>query len=142
MKRFIYIFMVAFLAMSCGPTEKMRTTIETFMDYRPYIEEGFLISPDSYYGEYDGIGELQLTTYPAKKYFTVDNNNRRSDVQEYKAERISCDELLDEFVKMAKAKGADAVVRFKFLIRYSYNYNYVDQYDIEYNLSGFLIKRE
>lgn len=129
--------MVAFLAMSCGPTEKMRTTIETFMDYRPYIEEGFLISPDSYYGEYDGIGELSLTTYPAMKYFTVDNNNRRGDVPVYKAEIIPCDELLDEFVKTAKAKGADAIVRFKFLIRYNYQYD-----NIEYNLSGFLIKRK
>lgn len=49
----------------------MITTV--FIDYRPFSQEGFLVTPDPYFGKYESLGEI-LISYPANMVDADQNN--------------------------------------------------------------------
>lgn len=144
--------MVACLA-SCGvtspkPTQKFTSTV--FLDYRPYTDAGFFISPDPYPGDFRSLGELHLDIHPAQvpaKAATVEDAKGRFEDGVYKqstgwsylvAYPIPASELMDEFVAKAKELGGDGVANFKCLVVY----HPLDQTLLDhYELSGLIIDR-
>lgn len=95
-----------------------RTTTSVFLDYRPYMSEGFFISPDPYPGGCETLGELALEVRPAQMeidelsvaYF--DGVIYRN-MKYYGYERISYETLLKTAVDKAKSTGADGLVNFE-----------------------------
>lgn len=151
MKRIICLAFLALCLVGCGvtspkPSEKF--TVSVFMDYRPYANEGFFISPDPYPGEFTSLGELLLNIYPARvpagtvkfesksKYEdAVYTQHTEGGLVSYP---IDSSELMDEFVTKAKALGGDGVSGFKCKVIYSGIYqNELDHYE----LSGLVIDR-
>lgn len=121
---------------SYKPTRRVVKT--TIVDYRPYISEGFYLSPDPYTKDFDPIGEIRIEVTPA----LVDRNSPKASkcicnngVWE---EVVTSDELLRAAVKQAIALQANAIVNLKITTE-------IDE-DIEptrkYIISGFCIVRK
>ena len=121
---------------SYKPTRRVIKT--TIIDYRPYISEGFYLSPDPYTKDFDPIGEIRIEVTPA----LVDRNSPKASkcicnggVWE---EVVTSDELLRAAVKQAIALQANAIVNLKITTE-------IDE-DIEptrkYIISGFCIVRK
>jgi hypothetical protein len=121
---------------SYKPTRRVVKT--TLIDYRPYISEGFYLSPDPYTKDFDPIGEIRIEVTPA----LVDRNSPKASkcicnggVWE---EVVTSDELLRAAVKQAIALQANAIVNLKITTE-------IDE-DIEptrkYIISGFCIVRK
>ena len=121
---------------SYKPTRRVVKT--TLIDYRPYISEGFYLSPDPYTKDFDPIGEIRIEVTPA----LVDRNSPKASkcicnggIWE---EVVTSDELLRAAVKQAIALQANAIVNLKITTE-------IDE-DIEptrkYIISGFCIVRK
>lgn len=67
-KNFLKLLAAIIIVTSCSP---QITTV--LMDYRPYSQEGFLVTPNPYYGEYESLGEI-LISYPAYMVNASQNN--------------------------------------------------------------------
>lgn len=114
MKKVFIIIAAALLFASCStlrPTQRVSQTI--FSDYRQYTEQGFLISPNAYPGEFDAVGEINLIVTPALVKTEIQSLYAGGGTRMGIAyEKISYDELVAMAVKEAKGKGADALVNF------------------------------
>lgn len=124
---------------SYKPTRRVIKT--TIIDYRPYISEGFYLSPDPYTKDFDPIGEIRIEVTPA----LVDRNSPKSKTTKciisnngVWEEVVTSDELLRAAVKQAIALQANAIVNLKITTE-------IDE-DIEptrkYIISGFCIVRK
>lgn len=123
---------------SYKPTRRVVKT--TLIDYRPYISEGFYLSPDPYTKDFDPIGEIRIEVTPA----LVDRDSPKSKASKYISnngvweEVVTADELLRAAVKQAIALQANAIVNLKITTE-------IDE-DIEptrkYIISGFCIVRK
>lgn len=125
MKKSVILLILVPLLSSCAtykPSE--RITESQFLDYRPYSDAGFFISPNPYAGDFTSIGDIQLIIYPAtyndKKNApkTVKFNDAIYSFREIKysflfQEAIDPSELLDALVEKAKAVGANGICNFK-----------------------------
>lgn len=128
MKKYSTFFAIAVAILvlaSCSVTRPRR--VETlFIDFRPYTETGFYLSPNPYTLPHDILGELNINVYPAvlkqganngfypqggEKRRFVDGTYTKSDPQTSGAaeETISSDELLEIAVSHAKSLGADGI---------------------------------
>ena len=107
--------LVALFMTSCATAYKEveRKVYTSFSDYRKYAEEGFLISPSPYTYNFDSVGELEITVYPAKT-----KKKQSNEVFEFyneeviEKEEIEYNELVAIAVAKAKEKGADGIVNF------------------------------
>ena len=123
---------------SYKPTRRVVKT--TIIDYRPYISEGFYLSPDPYTKDFDPIGEIRIEVTPA----LVDRDSPKSKASKCICnggvweEVVTSDELLRAAVKQAIALQANAIVNLKITTE-------IDE-DIEptrkYIISGFCIVRK
>lgn len=155
MKKFILIIpLFIVLLSSCSTTKKLvprERIIHTFyFDFSQYAKEGFLISPNSYVGEFESCGVLELEVIPEKKvtkgktvYSSSDNSYTQ---EEYLIEeKITGEELLKLIVEKAKLKGGNAIVNFK-MSSTSYDTYSPEAQDILttkfYSVEGFVIKRK
>ena len=120
--------------------EKERKVTVKIMDYRPYMEEGFFISPDSYYGAFNPVADLSLTIEP--KTTKVENRKKISDPT-YTVEPEDVIEIIRTFVEMAKEMGANGVVNFKVTeVVYSESTSILFDVPISrYVVEGFCIER-
>lgn len=117
---------------------QQKQVFTTFLDYRPYISEGFYISPDSYNGEFEPIGQIFMTILPQEKLISSDDRHNYDNVHYYGSEvygfeRISYAELLNQAVVRAISMGANGIVDLKIN---KTTFNGV----ISYEISGLTIK--
>lgn len=151
MRKILCLTLATACMVSCAtmkPTEQF--SIAVFMDYRPYADGGFFISPEPYPGDYISLGELRLDVHPAKVPATgakVRNSGGKFEDAVYSQQSgvsglvtypIDESKLLDEFVTKAKALGGDGVSSFKCVVIYDSVYQTMIDH---YTLSGLIIDR-
>jgi len=116
-----------------------------FLDFRPYTDAGFFISPNPYTGEFSPIGEISMTIQPALRPKAkliksagayIDGLYSQKNTSNVEQEEISASELLEMAVKEAKALGANGVSNFKCLL--VTDVDPVERY--HYEISGFAIR--
>lgn len=118
MKRILYLLLFL-TAVSCGPASQYaRQTTSYFVDYRPYTSDGFWLSPESYPGEYDSIGELTVEILPGLQNNEDFGDGIYSDsiASGLTAEQITTDDLMSELVRQAKAKGANGISNLRIVV--------------------------
>lgn len=145
MKRICILLLALISLSSCAslftPYEPQQAqTFATFLDYRPYISEGFFISPDPYTGEHEPLGQLFLEIYPEQKEITESKRNKYDDVRYingilYGYERIHLADVLEQAVVRAIAMGADGIVNLKIA-------KITTEYSVRYEATGLCIKRK
>ena len=145
MKRILILLLALVSLQSCGalfaPYEpQQKATFATFLDFRPYTSEGFFISPDSYTGDHETLGELFLTVMPEQKEITESKRSKYDEVQYingilYGYEIIPYAELLEQAVLRAVSIGADGIADLKIA-------KYANDYSVRYEVTGLCIKRK
>ena len=66
MKKVFYLLAAILVMASCSVMKPRERIVETFfLDYRPYAEEGFFLSPDPYPGKFTSLGEISIEIKPA-----------------------------------------------------------------------------
>jgi len=147
MKRFLILAAAVLLAASCSTMLHERVVETYFIDYRPYAEAGFFLSPDPYPGEFDALGELLIEVTPAVVPAPPRGNGTKYIDGAYKSasagiarEVISGAELVEMAYKKAVELGADGIADF----RVKASYNWVGETKIlsGYEVSGLAIKRK
>ncbi|MBR5660642.1 MAG: hypothetical protein IKW99_03740 [Bacteroidales bacterium] len=99
------VTVIAIAAFSgCGAINPQysQTVTTSFLDFRPYTEAGFFISPDPYPGTYDPIGQFSIEIIPAKNASGV--------------QMPSSKEILDIAYIEAQEKGANGISNFHMII--------------------------
>lgn len=126
MRKIIMIIAVAIITASCAVTRD-RQVSKYFLDYRPYSDAGFFISPNPYTGEFTSIGELSITVTPA----ILSKSQAPVQVKNYNdalyapvgtgaiVENIPASELIDMAVKEAQSVGANGISNFKCVAVYN-----------------------
>lgn len=116
MKKFIYLLSFLLILNSCGvlQTREMQKSV-MFIDYTPYIEAGFFLSPNDYPGAHTPVGELNLIIDPAvvqadqKKY--QDNIYQQSNL--VYAKELNSKEILELAVSEATKRGSNGISNLK-----------------------------
>lgn len=144
MKRICILLLALISLSSCAalltPYEpQQKQTLATFLDFRPYTSEGFFISPDSYTGEHEPLGQLIVEILPEQKEITESKRSKYDDVQYingilYGYERISFSEVLEQAVLRAISMGADGIADLKIT-------KVTNGYFVRYEATGLCIKR-
>jgi uncharacterized protein YbjQ (UPF0145 family) len=85
------------------------------LNFSKYAAEGFLFTPHTYQGEYDGVGILTVTVIPEQEQvgFTRPYGRYTRYVWEWREEKVT-EALLDAVYEQARTMGADAVVDLEF----------------------------
>ena len=147
MPKFICFIVLAALSLSCaGPQTVARKEVFDVkaFDFSKYTDQGFLITPEEYLDDYQSIGIITVTQWPA-----VHKQDRRVQapnspdgyklVEEYFSETIDVKKTVEKIYQEAKAMGADAITNFKVTSTSRQNGNLRVQ-GVE--ISGFAIKRK
>lgn len=156
MKKLLYVLGVMIILSGCSVMKPRERSVNTFfLDYRPYAEEGFFLSPDPYPGQFTSLGdiriEVQPAMIPAEKSYQKGKSQKYTDGMYASSstnlvpEEISGSTLLDIAVQKAKELGADGIANLK--IRYV-QMNLVQISKTEYNdpsyweITGLCISRK
>ncbi len=97
--------------------EVSKTSIVKGYDFTKYTSKGFLFTPEPYNGEYDAIGMIEISLYPAvtedenKIYNSSDTWDRGTSFSNWFVGKITASEVLDSLYNYTKKMGANAVVR-------------------------------
>ena len=122
MKRLIPLAVAVIVACSCSALTHQRYMSTLFLDFRPYTESGFFISPDAYTGQFSPLGEISISIRPsvqkpAKQIRGAGNYQdglyAMSNGVPVIVEEIPAEELLEIAVNEAKARGANGIANFK-----------------------------
>lgn len=146
-KILLIVAAIAFLA-SCSTLKSIekedRKVYTDFADYRPYLEIGFLITPNLYSGEFESIGELAIHIVPAIKLFPEDGEQYDYRGKYYNYEEIKRQDVIDIAVKEAISRGADAIANFNITANKISKADGLGTVCIgrEYYITGFCIKRK
>ena len=151
MKRFITLLSLAVIATSCSIMKpQQRAEYVSFLDYRPYTSAGFFLSPDSYTGRFEAIGQLDITVIPEQiSANSTSSNGKFSDSiysskssLSYKLKEIPAEELLELAYKNAVDKGANGIANLEIKRVTSTTYTkYGSSTSLShYEISGYLIK--
>jgi hypothetical protein len=88
-------------------------------DFTEYSKQGFLFTPESYNGEYESIGLIEVAFYPPVTKDTLRINEEkwdswlRSEFSRWYVGVISSNELLDSLYNYTNRMGADAVINLR-----------------------------
>lgn len=147
MKKILILVAAVLLAASCSVMMRDRVVETYFIDYRPYAEAGFFLSPDPYPGEFDALGELLIEVTPAivpaptkgpgTKYIDGAYKSASSGIMR---ETISGAELVEIAYKKAVELGADGIADFR--VKTTYNWAGETKVLSGYEVSGLAIKRK
>lgn len=133
MKRFIVLLSLAMLATSCAiMAPQQQKEIVNFLDYRPYTDAGFFISPYNYTGKFEPIGQLDIVVYPEEVTDGIYTSKKE----------IATSDLLEKAVKHTLGKGANGIANLKIsriVHTTSTRYGSVSALS-HYEVSGFLIR--
>ena len=124
-------------------------TTTTGLDFSEYSEEGFLITPEGYSGDYQSIGILQATLSPTAARLRGNPSDAHvpegSYIQgDWMINRASTEEVIEALQSRAEEMGADALIRFD-LARIENTYTVGANETVEvpqYQVSGFAIDRQ
>ena len=147
MKRFLILVAAVLVAAGCSTMLHERVVETYFIDYRPYAEAGFFLSPDPYPGEFDALGELLIEVTPAVVPAPSRGNGTKYIDGAYRPtssgimrETISGAELVEMAYKKAVELGADGIADFR--VKTSYNWIGETKILSGYEVSGLAIKRK
>ena len=114
MKRVI-IFLLFVLAGCANPginpflTYEAPKTLKIYKyDFRQYNSKGFLITPSTYYGDYESIGMLDITLFPP----IVRSGANYQGAPQWKVEYLNTQEVIDSLYTKAVEYGADGIMNF------------------------------
>lgn len=131
---------------------QQRSEHVSFLDYRPYTSAGFFLSPDSYPGKFESIGQLDIMIIPEQVSANDnadDSNNKFNDgiyAQRsslfYQYKEIPAEELLETAVEKALEKGANGIANLKISRITSTSYTKYGTFTTlsHYEVSGLVIK--
>lgn len=107
MKKLVFILATILSLSSCGvlQTRDLQKNV-LFIDYRPYTEAGFYLSPNEYPGPHTPVGELNLVIDPA----VVRSDYSSNWVVE---KTLSADEILSMAVSEATKRGSNGISNLK-----------------------------
>ena len=159
MKKVFLLCLVAILT-SCSTMLPPYSQNFSMYDFTSYTNEGFIITPAETGFAYQPVGELSVEFVPGYKKDIIKrekpfiSQNPETD-EMYSVKQPTGDKkgkwfnpspeyMLDEFVKYAKAAGANGILRFKAQANYSYSHSkYGTTVHLNsYILSGFAVKIE
>ena len=152
MKKFIPFLSLLLVLTSCAVTRDRQVSTR-FLDYRPYSEAGFFISPDPYPGMFTSLGEFSITVTPAilpsSKVVTRQKNFNDAVYSKptygvANLEEISSEELLEMAVQKAKSVGANGIANFRCVSVYETHAsrNSISSVLSHYEISGLCISIE
>jgi hypothetical protein len=117
-------------------------------DLREYTRQGFLFTPGSYSGDFESIGIIRLTTYPAANLVTVErermDGSKFADFRRWQLETIDSDNMLKSIKLKCEEMGADALTHLKMEtvfrpLEFSNSETPLNRSGVQ--VSGFAIKR-
>ena len=115
MKIFYYIlFGAILLTAGCREGYELAKTFNVYgYDFTKYTAQGFLFTPESYEGDYESVGLIEMYLYPEVTNEVDENQDAmtRSGYSYWYVGKISAAELIDSLFNVTKEMGADAVVR-------------------------------
>ena len=144
MKKVLLIIITALAFTACSTLTDIPSYTETIViDLTQYSNEGFLITPEPYLGEYSSVGMVDISLFPRAKKLSYDRIT--NDIKEqynvqgvWAVDKIETKDVVDIVYEKAKAMGADAVINFK--ISYIYK-SYPEFTHNGLRVTGFAIKR-
>jgi len=114
------LVLVAMLAAACGGPEVYKKSMEVAgYDFTEYTDQGFLITPESYQGEYQSIGVLSVTVWPRIEQRPVEDDTLAQPGPESPArewfitDAVDPQEVVDSLYVEARSMGADAIMNFR-----------------------------
>lgn len=144
--RYATLLLIAALIVGCGPSRAVyeKTTTVSGYDFTEYTEDGFLITPGTYDGDYQSVGVLEVTVYPGLRY---EKDNQPVEVvgphdppmNWTLVDSVKAQEVVDSLYEEAREMGADAITRFDTQIVTAKTED-MNWYGIQ--ASGFAIRRE
>lgn len=133
MRRLILAVLAA-VCVGCASTNPHPEIINTYgFDFSEYTEEGFLITPEQYLGEYQSIGLIRVVMWPE-----VTSRSGSGDQYYWQTGDLNVEKAIDEIYKKADSLGANAITRFEITSTSRRNGNIIVE-GVE--ISGFAIKR-
>ena len=155
MKRLLYIAALLYLS-SCSVLIPRETSKQVMViDFRPYSDAGFFLSPSNYPGEHTPVGLLNMVIDPAVVEFTVETDKYedsfyKSYFPEMVEQPLLSADLIDMAVHEAAIRGANGIANLKIeVVTHDYGYRRTDRllgstYRTmpvhQYIVSGFLIR--
>lgn len=140
------LLFTSFLATSCtGPQTVARDEVinVTGYNFSKYTDQGFLITPEQYLEDYQSIGLITVTQWPAvrkmERQIPKPDGSGYKIVEEFYPEDINVDKAIDEIYQVAKNMGADAITRFDVTATSRLNGSLTV---VGVEISGFAIKRK
>lgn len=123
MKNLFYLTLLISICIGCKTVDKIPGyDLLLGLDFRPYAEKGFLITPHTYTaGEYTTISLIDYKIMPTAEYKYDPNNNKRrvgsspteETTKQWYVEELDTQTALDKIFEICIDMGADALVDFK-----------------------------
>lgn len=146
MKKFIFILFCIAILSSCS-IERVKYihsfTEKLVFDFRKYTEKDFFITPEKYQGNYESIGIIDISIYPAaarqleiiKPQNIIDGEYAQG---YWLIRKLKPNEIINTIYEEANDMGANAIMNFKVTsiqkqVDYDLNLKGI-------NVSGFAIK--
>jgi len=145
MGRLPVILLLSVIIASCGTISPMeKSTSVTGMDFRPFTERGFFMTPEKYAGDYEPKGLIYVTLWPhvlkaGEPGLPGTAYKRHSINRNWNIEELELEEALEEAYQVAIQMDADALVDMT-AIPVSRRNGGIEVEGIE--VSGFAIKRK
>lgn len=155
----IFLLCIAATLASCSTMLTPYSQNFSIYDFTPYTKEGFIITPAETGFAYQPVGDISVEFVPGYKKGIIEKKPFISEspvtdemysvtqpVGDKKGKWFnpSPEYMLDEFVKYAKAAGANGILKFKAQANYTYSPSkYGTTVHLNsYTLSGFAVKIE
>lgn len=119
--RYVILPLLLLLVVGCQQTRQQvvpGTSGTIAFDFRPYLEDDFLFTPQDYDGEYEPVGMITLSVFPRAENLNAPAGQKRITPQNgyvqngYMVEHVETDTLVARAYRQAKAMGADAIMNF------------------------------
>ena len=144
MKKIALLLLVGVILTGCTMTKHLDSTSTFYgIDFRKYVEEDFLITPEKYIGEYDGISIVSYIITPELNY--VDINPQDFEVPKWYVEYIDIQQAVDSLYTFCIEWGANAIINFEAIehpVQVPMPSGVMKEMDVGIKLSGFAIKRK
>lgn len=115
----VLLLMAALIAACGGPDVYKKSMEVSGYDFTEYTDQGFLITPEGYQGEYQSIGVLSVTVWPRIERRPVEDDTLAQPGADSPArewfitEAVDPQEVVDSLYVEARSMGADAVMNFR-----------------------------
>ncbi len=150
----LFLLFLSLLFATCTTLKVDKAMVVTAFDFSKYSKQNFLITPDSYNGDYESIGLISASLFASvtetelptnmhengKFSWETDSTYLMFSVNKYYLiEKINTEEVVEELFQTVKRMGGDAITNLKT------NFTYRERYGIYIpgvELTGFAIKRK